>query len=125
MVADCHIISLRDFALLCFDNRKLLPSQASSVVPVAFVFLDRWAADSPQLKHVNKDEMASLLWCSLTFLENRRFDYERREVVRALAELPAYHLAYPADPRLAAQFSRPWSFLSAKQGHPECVLVSA
>jgi len=93
----------RDLTLLCLDNRSFLPSEAYSVVPVACVCLDRCAADSPALESIDKDELFSLLLSSLPFVENRRFDYQRREVVRTLAELPAYHLAYPADPRFAAE----------------------
>jgi|SRR5579872_1113884 len=93
----------RDLNLLCVDNRPFLPVQASSVLPVACVFLDRCATDSAQLKRIHKDELTPLLFSSLPFIENRRFEYERGEVVKRLTDLPAYHLAYPADPRLAAE----------------------
>ncbi|HTS08653.1 MAG TPA: hypothetical protein VMP68_24005 [Candidatus Eisenbacteria bacterium] len=93
----------RDLTLLCLDNRLFLPQESRSVTPVACVFLDRRAADFPQLTQVHKDELAPLLTSSLPFVENRRFDHQRREVVRTLAELPAYHLTYPADPRLASE----------------------
>ena len=92
----------RDLSLLCLDNRAFLPPQASSVSPTACAFLDRCAADSPRLTRINKEELTPLLFNSLPFIENRHFELQRREVVRRLAELPAYHLAYPADPRSAA-----------------------
>lgn len=93
----------RDLNLLCLDNRPFLPLQASSVSPVACVFLDRCAADSPQLTRIHKDELTTLLFSSLPFIENHRFQDQRSEVVRRLTDLPAYHLAYSADPRLAAE----------------------
>ena len=93
----------RDLNLLCLDNSMFLPPEASSVLPVACVFLDRCAAHSPRLTHMDEEELAPLLFCSLPFIENRRFEHQRREVVRRLAELPAYHLAYAADPRSAAE----------------------
>jgi hypothetical protein len=93
----------RDLNLLCFDHRIFLPAQASSVTPVGCVFLDRCATGSTQLRRIEKDELSGLLSCSLPFIENRRFEYQRGAVVRSLAELPAYHLAYGADPRAAAE----------------------
>lgn len=93
----------RDLTLLCLEDRSFLPSQSRSVAPVACVFLGRSAANAPELKRIHKDELTSLLASSLPFVENSRFDYQRRQVVQTLAELPAYHLAYPADPRLAAE----------------------
>lgn len=93
----------RDLNLLCLDHRIFLPAEASSVLPVACVFLERCAADVPQLKQIDKEELTALVTRSLPFVENRRFDHQRREVIRHLAGLPAYHLPYPADPRTAAE----------------------
>jgi hypothetical protein len=93
----------RDLTLLCLDNGTFLPPQSSSVSPAACVFLDRCAADSPRLTRINKEELTPLLFSSLPFVEDRRFELQRTQVVRCLAELPAYHLAYPADPRSAAE----------------------
>lgn len=93
----------RDFTLLCLDNRAFLPPQAASVSPIACIFLDRCAANSPILTRIEKEELTPLLTGSLPFFENRRFEHQRREVVQSLAALPAYHLAYAEDPRSAAE----------------------
>jgi hypothetical protein len=92
----------RDLTLLCLDNGTFLPPQASSVSPAACVFLDRCAAGSPRLTRINKEELTPLLFSSLPFVEDRRFELQRKQVVQCLAGVPAYHLAYPADPRSAA-----------------------
>lgn len=93
----------RDLTLLCLDNSASLPPQASSISPTACVFLQRCAADSPKLKRIDKDELTPLLSSSVPFVEDRRFEGQRREVLQSLAELPAYHLAYAEDPREAAE----------------------
>jgi hypothetical protein len=93
----------RDFTLLCLDHSAFLPTQASSVSPRACVFLDRCVADSPRLTRIDKEELTPLLFSSLPFFEDERFEPRRREVVQCLADVPAYHLAYAEDPRSAAE----------------------
>jgi hypothetical protein len=93
----------RDFTLLCLDNSAFLPPQASSVSPRACVFLDRCVADSPRLTRIGKEELTPLLFSSLPFFEDERFEPQRREVVHCLADVPAYHLAYAEDPCSAAE----------------------
>lgn len=93
----------RDLTLLCLDNSAFLPPQASGISPIACVFLQRCAAESPKLKRIEKAELTPLLFSSLPFVEDQRFARQREEVLRSLAELPAYHLAYAEDPREAAE----------------------
>jgi hypothetical protein len=92
----------RDFTLLCLESSGVQPVREHGVVPKACVFLERCAADTPQLTRLTKEELTPLLADSLPFIEDPRFDAQRGEVVRCLAELPAYHLAYSADPQMAA-----------------------
>ncbi len=43
---------------------------------------------------------------SLPFKEDERFEPQRAAILRALAELPAYRLAYGNDPTVAVVFYR-------------------
>jgi hypothetical protein len=92
----------RDISLLCLDKGWMQPAQAHSVAPRVCVFLERCGAETAQLTRLSKEEVTSLLFSSLPFVEDRCFEPQRREVVLSLAELPAHHLAYAADPRAAA-----------------------
>jgi len=92
----------RDLSLLCLDKGWMRPERAHSVAPRACVFLERCGAETAQLTRLSKEEVTSLLFSSLPFVEDRCFEPQRREVVLSLAELPAHHLAYSADPRAAA-----------------------
>lgn len=98
-----HPFRYRNFTLLCLDHRAFLPPVASSLSPVACIFLDRCAANSPRLTRIEKEELTPLLFGSLPFVEDRRSEHQRSKVVQSLAELPAYHLAYAEDPRSAAE----------------------
>ncbi len=91
----------RDCSLLCLD-KGWMQARSHSVVPKACVFLERGGAETAQLTRLSMEEVTSLLFSSLPFVEDRCFERQRRQVVLSLAELPAHHLAYSADPRAAA-----------------------
>jgi hypothetical protein len=102
LLAITRPVSCCDFTLLCLQDSPVRPAKARSVVPSACVFLERSAAESPQLALLSEAELTPLLAQSLPFREDSAFDFQRAEILSALARLPAYRLAYPADPQIAA-----------------------
>ena len=75
---------------------------AYPVKPIACVFLERRAAETPRLTRFRYEGEHLPLFQSLPFVEDSSFEGTRNEIVRHLVELPTYHLAYPDDPATAA-----------------------
>jgi len=73
------------------------------VVPVCCAFLERRSGAAPRLGRLPSAEFDERLGRGLCFNEDERFEAQRTETLRALAELPAYRLTYD-EPRAAAEF---------------------
>jgi hypothetical protein len=83
-------------------KRQSFVTPAYPVKPIACVFLERCAAESPQLIRF-RQEGAQPPFQSLPFVEDSSFEGTRNEVMRHLGELPTYRLAYSDDPATAAE----------------------
>jgi hypothetical protein len=89
---------------LCFDKHPFQPPVARSVVPVGCVFLERQSVEVPRLTRLTTPELDGRLQEELSFKDDERFEAQCATALGALAELPAYRLAYGNDPTVAAGF---------------------
>jgi hypothetical protein len=85
----------------CFERHPFQRPEARSVVPVCCAFLERRSGAAPRLGRLPSAEFDERLRRGLCFEEDERFEAQRTETLRALAELPAYRLTYD-EPRVAA-----------------------
>ena len=85
----------------CFERHPFQRPEARSVVPVCCAFLERRSGAAPRLGRLPSAEFDERLGRGLCFNEDERFEAQRTETLRALAELPAYRLTYD-EPRAAA-----------------------
>jgi hypothetical protein len=104
--SSAHSMSYCDFTFHYLNKRSFQSARAHSVVPVCCVFLERKSALEPHLSPINRTDLSGRLSESLPFKDDDRFNARRASTLSALAELPAYHLAYGSDPAVAAMFFR-------------------
>ena len=95
-----------DLTFLCFTEHPFQAPRARAVIPVGCVFLERQAADVPQLIPMVSAEREDLLKDCLSFQDDVRFTSQYASALRALSKLPAYRLPYGNDPAVAATFLR-------------------
>ena len=96
----------RDLTFLYMDKKRLESPHARPVIPQSCVFLERHAAPVPRLTPLSRADFCRLLAGSNPFKDDQQFEGQRSAVLRRLRELPAYRLAYGADPGGAAAFYR-------------------
>ncbi len=89
---------------LCIEKDSSRPGVASSVVPVACVFLEREAADAPRLIPISERNLPRLLEQGVPFKDNSGPDESRQPVLSALRRLPAYRLLYGDSPAVPSLF---------------------
>ena len=91
---------------LCLVTQSTREFPARSVIPVACVFLERQAAEVPQLIPMAPAEREDRINTSLSFQDDVRFQSQSGRALCALGKLPAYRLPYGDDPAVAATFLR-------------------
>ena len=91
---------------LCFSPRSAGERQAQSATPVVCVYLEKQAAEVPQLLPLTPAEREDCIGDCLSFREDVRFESQRNAALYALGKLPAYRLPYGSDPAVAATFLR-------------------
>ncbi len=95
-----------NLTFVCLTKQLAREILAQSVTPVACVFLERQAAEVPQLIPLAPAERDDLINNSLSFQDDVRFQSQSRSALCALGKLPAYRLPYGDDPAVAATFLR-------------------
>ncbi len=103
----------RSASYLCVEKNPSLHAAASSVVPVACIFLERKAADPPKLIPLSNSEFARILEQSVPFYDDSGSEESHRAARQALTKLPAFRLLYQGDPSTSSSFFR--SLLSTHQ----------
>jgi hypothetical protein len=101
-----HQFSYRDFNFRYLDKNQLDSGQTKVVTPVCSVVLERESASVPQLVPFEEADRSRWVSASIAFKDDDRFDQNCTQILEALAQLPAYHLAYGSDPATAAPFFR-------------------
>jgi hypothetical protein len=104
--ASTRHFSYCDFNFYYLDKRRFQPPRAHAVIPIGCVVLDRESASVPHLVPLAKADFCRRLSEGLAFREDDRFEEQRVQILNALAELPAYRLAYGTDPAMAAHCLR-------------------
>lgn len=100
-----------DFSFYHLEKQKFQAARAHAVTPVGCVFLERRHTEAvPSLLPISRIELSRRLAECALFKDDDRFAQEQATVFHALAELPAYHLAYGGDPAVAAGFL--WKILA-------------
>ena len=74
------------------------------VTPIGCVVLERESASVPRLVRLAGRDLSSILSGHVAFKDSERFEEGRLAILAALAQLPAYRLAYDSDPATAAPF---------------------
>lgn len=95
-----------DFNFYYMHKDKLDSEQSNYVTPIGCVIFERESSSVPRLVRIAKPDFASSLSEYIAFQDDDRFEKQRLAILAALAELPAYHLAYDRNPASAAPFLR-------------------
>ena len=95
-----------DFNFYYLLRDKLDPEQPGFVTPACCVVLERESSAVPRLARLAKTDFYNSLSDYIAFNDDDRFEKQRLAILAALAQLPAYHLAYDSDPASAAPFLR-------------------
>jgi hypothetical protein len=95
-----------DSTLYCLEKSRFAAPRTHGVVPMACIFLERRATGVPRLLPLSARELSRELRASLPFKDDASLEPQHSDVLRALAELPAYRLAYGSDPSVATIFFR-------------------
>jgi hypothetical protein len=106
LVSCTRPFSYGSLTFLCFHQPPFRPRMALPVTPVGCVFLQRQAAEGPALTALEASDAEGRLHCSFPFRHEVRLETQISAAKRALAELPAYELAYWSDPAEAAAVFR-------------------
>ena len=106
LLSSTHPFTYGHQSFLCLENNPFQPAEARSVIPASCIFLERQAAEMPQLIPLPAGQLAERVKKSLPFKDDERFEPQRATVCRSLGKLPAYRLAYGDDPAVAAIFFR-------------------
>jgi hypothetical protein len=85
-----------------FDKSPMQPRRARPVTPVCSLFLNRGAAENPELIRLTPQEAVSRIRDCTLFNEDARFDKQVSAALTTLAAKPIYDLRYGSDPKLAA-----------------------
>jgi hypothetical protein len=93
-----------DLDFHCLDRQKLDSAGTGTVIPICCVVLERQGAPAPRMVPLAQADFCQRLSKSFALKEEERFEAQRVDVMNALAQLPAYHLAYGSDPATAAPF---------------------
>jgi hypothetical protein len=101
-----RLFSYCDFNFHYLLKDKPGSKQLGFVTPVCCVVLEREASSAQRLVRFETTGSASSLPEYIAFKDDDRFEKQRFAVLAALAQLPAYHLAYGSDPASAAPFLR-------------------
>jgi len=95
-----------DFNFYYMAKERRDPKQPGFVTPIGWVVLERGSSSVPRLERLANHEFSSCLSKHIAFKDDDRFDEQRVSILAALAQLPAYHLAYDSNPASAAPFLR-------------------
>jgi hypothetical protein len=96
----------RDLTFLYLENGTSIRSNGHPVIPIACVYLERGVASTPRLTAISPLKSLARLEGLLSFRDDKRFALQHVAALRSLAQVPAYHLAYPEDPAVASTFLR-------------------
>lgn len=96
----------RDMTFLYLENGTSIRSNGHPVIPIAYVYLERGAATTPRLTALHSVKSLQRLESLLSFRDDPRFALLHVTALRALAQVPSYHLAYGQDPAVASTFLR-------------------
>jgi hypothetical protein len=101
-----HHFSYCDFNFYYLSKTNRDSQQTHVVTPACCVVLERESASAAQLVPLAKADLAKWLAESFAFKDDGQFDAQRSQILEALAQLPAYRMAYGSDPSTAAPFFR-------------------
>lgn len=104
--AATHPFHYRDLTFFYLEKKRFQSSEAHPVIPLCSVFLERRQPCGACLAPLSGLELHHRLTENQLFKDDQRFEAQRTAVFRALGELPAYRLAYGADPAEAVDFYR-------------------
>jgi hypothetical protein len=85
---------------------RLGSEEPGFVTPIASVVLERESSSMPKLERLAGADFSRILPRHIAFKDDGRFEEGRLAILAALAQLPAYHLAYDSDPKTAVPFLR-------------------
>jgi hypothetical protein len=106
LAARTHLFSYRDFSFYYMPKEQLRSRTRAFVFPIGCVILERGACRVPRLTLIRKTAFRQCLPTHIAFRDDDRFESQHRTVLEALAQLPAYHIAYGSDPASAVPFFR-------------------
>jgi hypothetical protein len=89
---------------LCAEKTSSPNVVATSVLPVACIFLERGAADPPKLISLSERDLACLLDRAVPFKDHAGPKESRQAVRQALLKLPSFRLLYDDQPSTPAAF---------------------
>ena len=95
-----------DFSFYYMPKEQQGSGQRGHVSPTCCVVLERGASVAPCVDRLSAAEFAERLSNYIAFKDDRRFELQEQKIVRALADLPAYRLAYDSNPANAAPILR-------------------
>jgi hypothetical protein len=95
-----------DFKFYYLNEGEVSREPENIVNPICCVVLERESSSVPRLTPLAGTDFSRWLSASIAFKDDDRFDEQRLKILAALAQLPAYHLAYGSDPAMAAPFFR-------------------
>lgn len=96
----------RDCTFLYVEEGTSIRANGHPVTPVACVFLERGAASTPRLTPLGSLKSQERLEAIRSFRDDEPLEAQHCLALRALAQVPAYQLAYGNDPAVAATFLR-------------------
>jgi hypothetical protein len=106
LTATTRSFSYANLTYVCPAKQCAREVPIRSVTPVACVYLERQAAEVPQLIPLAPAEREERINSSLSFQDDVRFQSQCNSALGALGGLPAYRLPYGDDPAIAATFLR-------------------
>lgn len=93
-----------DFNFFYMDKHKWDSRLPAFVTPICCVVLERDSASVPRLERLAKQEFSNSLSRYVAFEDDDRFEELRLKILTALAQVPAYQLAYGSDPATVVPF---------------------
>ena len=103
---DARPFHYRDMMFWYLERGTSIRANGHPVTPIACVYLERGVAATPRLTALHSVKSLERLENLLSFRDNPRFALQHVAALRALAQVPSYHLAYAQDPAVAATFLR-------------------
>jgi hypothetical protein len=95
-----------DFEFYYMNKGRPGSEDLGFVAPIASVVLERESSFMPKLERLASADFSCILPRHFAFKDDCRFEERRLAILAALAQLPAYHLAYDSDPKTAVPFLR-------------------